>query len=108
MIENLQNQELAILVGHAFELDITSENQAKIKELLVSELIRLILNSPEKLWNILYRIDVNETKVKYLFSNSAPMQIAPELADLIIERMLQKAKSRLAYKKDNPNFDPIS
>ncbi len=102
MIEKSQNQELAALVGQAFELEISADNQQQIKDLLVSELIQLILQSPEKLWNILYRIDVNETKVKQIFSNSAPLLIAPELADLIIERMLQKAKSRMAYKKENP------
>lgn len=101
MIEEKQNQELATLIAQAFELEIETENWEKIKELLVSELIKLMLHSPEKLWNILYRIDVSETKVKAVFTNAAAHDIAPELANLIMERMLQKAKSRLAYKKEN-------
>jgi hypothetical protein len=102
MIEKSQNNALVSLLGQAFELEISAENQQQIKDILVSELIQLILKSPEKLWNILYRIDVNEAKVKQIFSNSEPMLIAPELADLIIERMLQKVQSRMAYKKESP------
>jgi hypothetical protein len=102
MIEKSQNNALVSLLGQAFELEFSAENQQQIKDFLVSELIQLILKSPEKLWNILYRIDVNEAKVKQIFSNSEPMLIAPELADLIIERMLQKVQSRMAYKKESP------
>jgi len=46
----------------------------------------------------LYRIDVNESKVKAIFTNAAADEIAPQIADLIMERMLQKAKSRIEYK----------
>jgi hypothetical protein len=52
----------------------------------------------EKLLNILYRIDVNEPKVKAAFAQNNPKLIAPTIAQLILDRELQKAESRRKYK----------
>jgi hypothetical protein len=56
------------------------------------------LHDLEKLWNILYRIDVDESKVKALFSASDAKLIAPQLAHLIYKRVEQKALTRLQFK----------
>ena len=69
-------------------------NYEKLKEALTSRLIFLLLNEMEKLLHILYRIDVNEKKVKEAFAQNNPKHIAPILAELIIERETQKVISR--------------
>jgi hypothetical protein len=48
----------------------------------------------EKLMQILYKIDVNERKVKDVFAQNDPKLIAPQLTDLILNRILQKAETR--------------
>ena len=85
------------LLAKDFE-GIKGSNEAEIKAALTSVLVQLLLHDLEKLWNILYRIDVNEQKVKALFAGSDATVMAPSLADLIYQRVEQKALTRLQYK----------
>ncbi len=87
------------LLEKEFEIELKSENLEQLELILSSEIIRLMLHSSEKLWNILYRIDVNEKQVKDLFNSGEPKTIAPAISKLIINRMMQKAKTRLAYRE---------
>jgi len=89
--------QAAALIVRDFNLD-QHTNAEQIKEALTNVLIYLLLNNIERLWGILYRIDVNEQQVKDLFNLQNPKAIAPALADLIIERQLQKIASRKKYK----------
>lgn len=66
----------------------------ELKEQLTATIVYMMLHEMEKLIGILYRIDVNEQKVKRAFGQNTPKLIAPMLADLIIERELQKAVHR--------------
>jgi hypothetical protein len=70
----------------------------QIQEVLEARLVYLLLNEMETLLQLLYKIDVNEQKVKAAFAQSTPQDIAPELAKLIIDRMRQKAETRLKYR----------
>lgn len=85
------------LIIRDFELEFPY-GQRQMKEALRQEVLKLLLHDLERLWNILYRIDVNEEKVKQLFAQSDPEKIAPGIAELIYERQLQKAKSRMEYR----------
>ncbi len=67
------------------------------KEQLTAHLVGLLLNQTEYLWQQLYRMDVDERKVNALFDLNNPKEIAPALADLIIERQLQKIATRKKY-----------
>lgn len=81
-----------------FDLIVRDEFSEITKNLLIEKIIFLLVNDFEKLRNILYRIDVNEKKVKELFAQNNPKLIAPGIVDLIIERLKEKAESRLKYK----------
>jgi len=50
--------------------------------------------------SILYRIDVNERKLKFLLQENVGEDAAVIIADLIIERQLQKIKSREAFRQN--------
>lgn len=69
-------------------------------EAFVLELTRaiqyLIDKDFEKLMHLLYRVDVNEQKVKQAFS--LEKEVARELALLVIEREKQKVITRAKYK----------
>jgi hypothetical protein len=62
---------------------------------LTTQITLLLDSDMQKLMNILYRIDVSENKVKVAFSDNHP---AKEIADLIIERELQKVETRRKYR----------
>ncbi len=74
-------------------------SKERVLEALREAIIYLLIHDLEKLWNILYRIDVNEKKVKDLFNLSNPAEIAPQMAILIYERLEQKALSRIQYRQ---------
>ncbi|MES2778669.1 MAG: hypothetical protein V4651_02115 [Bacteroidota bacterium] len=76
----------------------SSPSYEALLEALTSVITYLLLHDMEKLLNILYRIDVNEPKVKAAFAQNDPKLIAPTIARLILERELQKAESRRKYR----------
>ena len=61
----------------------------------------LIQNDFQKLALILYRIDVNEEKLKRLLEENTNKDASTIITDLIIERQLQKIKSRQEFRRDN-------
>lgn len=66
----------------------------KLKEWLAYEIRILLDRDLQKLLNMLYRIDVNEQKAKEAFTDLNP---AMKLAELIIEREIQKVETRKKY-----------
>lgn len=66
----------------------------------LTEKLKFLLDEKfDTLVNILYRIDINEKKLSQLFSGNNRNSIPSVLADLIIERQLQKIKLRKLYKE---------
>ncbi len=51
--------------------------------------------------NTLYRIDISEKKLAGLFSSKNKESIPEKLADLIIERQIQKIEFRRRYREGN-------
>lgn len=85
----------------------TDKNLAmdELNNILADKIKDLILNNFEKLSNIFYRIDIDSEKVNNIFSSFKPADIPLELARLIIERQIEKVKTRNLYRSANPNFD---
>jgi len=100
--------DIIIETGNSIEriFDIQIQEKAdlnKLKERLTEELVYMLLHKMEALLQVLYRIDVNEKKVKACFDESQPDRIAPRLADLIIEREIQKSLTRKEYRERDNN-----
>jgi hypothetical protein len=74
-----------------------SEELKIIKEFLSKRIAELMTKNQERFFNTLYRIDVNESKVAQILNSSA--NVPDELADLIIERQLQRIRTQLLYKQ---------
>ncbi len=74
----------------------------EIRRQLVGKIEYLLDFDFEQLMNILYRIDVDEQKVKEALRNHPPNEIAPILAELVVERQLLKVKTRLQEKMSYP------
>ena len=75
----------------------------KIKEKLIAHINHLITNNFEELIFILYRVDVNEAKLKTLLKENSDSNAANTIADLIIQRQLQKIKTREQFKTSGKN-----
>ena len=59
----------------------------------------------QKLVAILYRLDVSETKLKKLLSENHHADAALLIADLMIERQVQKIKSRQQFHQRGNDID---
>ena len=72
----------------------------KVREELVFFINYLLLNDFNRLVNVLYRVDVNESKLKHLLKENQGFDAVNIITDLIIERELQKIRSRQEYRND--------
>ena len=80
---------------------IPSSDQNSLEEFrlyLITKLKFLLLEKYDALINILYKIDINEEKVRKVFSGKDKEKIPGELAELIINRQLQKIHFRKLYR----------
>lgn len=68
-----------------------------LKKLLVPVINYLLDRDMTRLLNALYRIDISESKVKQVLTVEHPDNIASRLADLIVQRELQKVVTRRKY-----------
>lgn len=89
-----------IVRDFALEADNQPDWEA-IRKALAVKVTELLDRNPSMLMSILYRIDVLERHVKRVFHQSAPDHLALDLADLIIERQLQKVRIRAYYREQN-------
>ena len=71
----------------------------------MSHINYLINHDFEKLVFYLYRIDVNESRMKYLLDQKEGENAAGLIADLIIERQLEKIKSRQQFRQRDKDID---
>ncbi|MEP6673876.1 MAG: hypothetical protein ABJA78_01930 [Ferruginibacter sp.] len=71
----------------------------QLEERLAAYINELIKRDFEKLVFILYRVDVFENKLKELLKLNADEDAGRTIAKLIIERQLQKIKSRQQFKR---------
>jgi hypothetical protein len=89
LLESL-NKDMAIALPATISLE-------EIQDALALHLNQLIKNDFEKLVVTLYRIDVSEQKLKQLLVQHPDRDAGQLIASLIIERQLQKMKTRRQF-----------
>lgn len=86
-------------------IEITNSIQTvsfdKARQQLIFLINELINKDFHSLIQLLYRIDVNEKKIRTFLAQNTDGDSAIILADLIIERQLQKAESRQRFSNEN-------
>ncbi|MFT7234114.1 MAG: hypothetical protein ACI8TA_003343 [Cyclobacteriaceae bacterium] len=79
------------------ELDENSDGFQQLFVILRQEVQKLLDHDFNHLLNILYRIDIAESRLKHILEISKPEEIADELTREIIDRHRQKVITRLRY-----------
>ncbi|MEO5942525.1 MAG: hypothetical protein ABIP30_17560 [Ferruginibacter sp.] len=93
-------------INQQFALSIPENTDAKNLEHLLAERINyLIINDFNWLVQALYRIDVNEKKLELLLKENNKYNAGNIIAALVIERQLQKIKSRQQNRRDENNIN---
>lgn len=110
MTKEEENTILSELINKDLQLD---EDEALIKgehidlsslhEKLSLMVAYLMENDMHRLLNAMYRLDVSERKFHDAMQSDSKQEAAIRIADLIIEREMQKVKTRLQYRKDKNN-----
>ena len=100
-IQQVDNQVLQ-LINQDFNVDesdlkIVQSDLHEIKLKLIELIDYCLQKDFERLLNAMYRLDINEAKFKGTINGKYGNDISEKLADLIIERELQKIETRNRY-----------
>ena len=82
------------------EIKFSGEEENAYNELLYQvspHIAKLIESNYQKLLNLLYRIDVNESKISAIVNDTTVSSLSEAIADLVIKRELQKIVIRRHY-----------
>lgn len=91
----MENADLIKLLNMELSIDITEKiSYTELHSQLSAYINQLIKDDFDKLIAYLYRIDVNEGKLKSLLQQNPAEDAGNIIATLIIERQEQKIKSR--------------
>lgn len=96
-------QQLLELLRSDWDLQFTGTvSEDDILKLLEQRILQVADKSPEAFFQLMYRLDVPEDKVRnVLFKPEAPM----EIAKLVYKRQLQKVEARKWFKTDDSEAD---
>ncbi len=89
------------LIAQHFGFDANQvQDEAHLEQVLAKFISFLLENRLEQLFSGLYRLDVDEQKVRFALSTLATEPADLAIARLIIARQRQKAVTRLLYQSD--------
>ena len=73
----------------------------QLKQYLITHINQLLKNDFSDLVQLLYRMDISEEKLRYYLQQNKEEMASDMIAELMIERQLQKAESRRLFTKKN-------
>ena len=102
----MENDELIRLLNKELAIEIAvKKSYNEIHTELATYINNLIKNDFDKLITYLYRIDVNEQKLKSLLQQTPNEDAGNIIATLIIERQQQKIKIRQQFSQRKHDVD---
>jgi hypothetical protein len=100
------NKELVMQINKELAMELPEKiSFEELQSKLASHVNHLILHHFEQLVSLLYRIDVSEAKIKSLLQQQPNEDAAKIIAALIIERQIQKIKTRQQFGQRDNNFN---
>jgi hypothetical protein len=85
-------------------LQLTSEfTEAEILLALAHRIAQIIAQGPDAFFTLMYRLDISEGKLRRVMHD---IDAPDKIARLILERQLQKVRSRNHYKNNGLDTDP--
>lgn len=96
----MENEELIVSLNNDLQIELAEKiSFEEIREKLAAYINHLINHDFQQLIMLLYRVDVNERKLRALLKENQNDHAGNIIAELIIERQLQKIKTRKEYSK---------
>jgi hypothetical protein len=101
----MKNEQLVKEINKSMVLVLADELTLDELQIQLSVYInQLIQTDFQKLISLLYRIDVSEPKIKHLLQQNPEEEAGKIIAALIIERQLQKIKTRQQFNRQQDDF----
>ena len=97
----MMDKELITYLNNTFSLELKETGYDQLKKELATQINHIINTDFTELIRILYTVDVNESKLKTLLKENSGSDAGEIIAELIIERQLQKIRSRREHRRDN-------
>lgn len=101
-----ENEQLASLINkdlgsleEGMIIPLSRLDRNAIREKLAILIAHLMQNNFEKLCQAMYRLDVSESKFDQVMNEKPIEEIPYAVADLVIEREMQKVRTRIMYKR---------
>ena len=95
------DNELQFYLQQNFQLPEIVNDLGDAENYIAEKINELIKNDFNHLIQVLYRIDVNEARLKQVLKDNPNEDAGKIIAALIIERQLQKIKSRKQFNQQN-------
>lgn len=90
-----QYDDIMLLQKSLIDFDLSAcQNREELQQKLAAEINDLILNDFTKLVRILYRLDINEQRLKKILQENSGTDAGQLIAGMMIEREIQKLKTR--------------
>ncbi|MEP6747779.1 MAG: hypothetical protein ABJB86_08635 [Bacteroidota bacterium] len=101
----MEDQLLIEIINYEMDVELPAHMPFdELRRALQAIINKMIAFDFQKLVNILYRVDVNERKLKFLLQENVGSDAADIIADLIIERQLEKIRTRREFSSHDDNI----
>lgn len=101
----MQDQSLIEIINQEMDLDFPADTVFAAMRLKLQQVINDWVNHDfQRLVSVLYRVDVNERKLKYLLQENVGEDAAVIIADLIIARQMEKLETRRQFRQDDSSI----
>lgn len=101
----MNDREAMLATGRELGLELKEGDDQIWVSMLTQKINELLLHKFDKLVSILYRLDVDEKKLKRAIESNKDRDAAEVIAELVIERQRQKILSRQQFKRNDPIDD---
>ena len=91
-------------VSRELEVLLAEKDHSLARQILADRINELVNTDFQKLVSILYRMDVNEIRLRQLLKDNPGADAGIIIADLMIERQAEKIRSREQYGKRDENI----
>lgn len=80
---------------------VTGVSYQQLVDYISAHVAKLLKHDFAALVQLLYRLDISEEKLRYFLHQHKDQMASRIMAELMIERQLQKVETRRLFKKDN-------
>ena len=99
MVMQDKEPDIESTINQLLVRQVDKVNMDELRQKLTIHFNDLISNNFEKLVQLLYRLDINEKKLKSVLENFPDRNAGEMIAELVIERQMQKLKTRKESKR---------